>query len=67
MIELALDRIVWGTRMIWVAWLVVLADCAYSILRSLRPGQVGSWGKLVVSILFFATGVWITVAHWIRR
>ena len=62
-----LDRIVWGTRMIWAAWFVVLADCAYSILRALRSGQVRSWGRLVVSILFFVTGVWITVAHLIRR
>lgn len=62
-----LNPILWGTRMIWAAWLAVLADCAYAILRSLRSGQVRSWGWLIVSILFFVTGVWITVAHLIRR
>lgn len=64
--------------LLWVAWIVVLADCAYTILRALRTGhlrlrgglsrdQPGYWSQLILLILFFATGVLITVRHLSRR
>jgi len=78
---LIFDRIVWETGMIWAAWLVVLADSAYTILRAWRSGRLrlggairdrqeqpgAYWAQLMLLFLFFLTGVWITVAHLLRR